>query len=381
MSVKNPFGKNYARKNQKTIAPPPPPPPPTQTIEYAPGHWWLPLYNNLGGVVSRAAVFNELAAYNFRGIKLRYSWMDFESTMNVYNFTQLDADLAQCAATGKKLMMLISIGGLTDYCVPAYCRTAAYEMGQWRFTSNQWTNTYGVRPTWWNSNLQIRVVALLKALATHLKASPYYSTFHGVGYTETIAEGATDIVITTAMQDGWYYCNKLVLTTLREQLPTKIVYQYLNSPRSRLNEIVEHLKLKKGAIGTPDTYIDGISGNMKGNRTSPTYQGIYEYFNQESHNVPIFGSIQPTNYQMNMAPSDQNLPNHPPVYEPTIQQLVDFNQNYLKTNYLIWTRFNGTSPSRGTVYYQEALSFLQQPAQSSTPSGGLDSYYPDLLKS
>lgn len=377
-SLRNPFGRlNYRRKTGETdIVTPPPPPPGGQVYDWAPGIYSLPSYAATG-IAGRTEYFDHIKNYNFRGGQLRYSWAGIETQAGVFNFTEIDADLAAMAATGKRYVMLFSLLGSDG--VPTAYKNATYDGGVYPYTKGT-TGNISYSPCLWNTNLQTKYLAFIDKLAEHLKGRPQYAnTFYAIGLSEAICNphSSNNSFVTAQRKADWYAFTGTLLRRMHDKLPGKHNYQFANWNKDNLSLNVEAVRSAKGALATPDSFINDPGLWQAGNRNAAPYQGIYPYFGQEYGNMMLWNSIQPQNFQSNLNPASQKLPpgEKPPEYVPTLQQLYDFNKITLKVSHLFVQRTNLTG-SGGINYIPLWINFMQTPQITSTPHAGLESAYP-----
>jgi hypothetical protein len=142
-----------------------------------------------------------------------------------------------------------------------------------------------------------------------------------------------------------------------------MTFQYTNFPRSILESYIDTFKAKGIALGNSDVFIEDETLLYPGTKNSP--RGVYTYYPENSGIMPLAIQIAKANFE--------NTKFNGTGYTPTIPELLDFARDYLKVNYLFWTRL--------PTYNSEVLSILRWKKQTSTPSGGLNSVCPSVYSS
>ena len=126
---------------------------------------------------------------DFLGVKKVYAWNTIEKTEGVYDFSEIEQDLAYLQSIGKRL--LVQLGAVTyNGCCgprtpsymwmdPKYGNNPPYYGAYPRFVNQGWY------PFWWNQNVQNRLTALYAALGSTFNKEPYGE---GGGLDETSVE-------------------------------------------------------------------------------------------------------------------------------------------------------------------------------------------------
>lgn len=360
--------------------------PPQNSTNWHPGHYFAPAYAS-GKIVQEDLFFNYVNSYNFRGVQLRYSWTDFETQKGVYNFSKLNNELAKLGPNKYMFVFLVTRSiGVDAHAVPAYMRTSEYGGGElsYSFAPNQ-TTRKGYLPVLWNAKVKERLKALITALGENLKANPSarLNKVEGIGATESSVGYPLKGSGVSFDETGYFQAYVTMLEYLKQSIPNKVHYQFLNFPRNKLNIVISKLCGLGSALGSPDIFIDEKGLNINGNPTSSPFQGLYQYYYDNKNKIPLIASVQPSDFQGNRSPFEGAN------YEPTLKQLNDFAINNLGANYLIWTWTKATfdHPSYnnyhhspvGHLYWQDVLQFMSQPTQKNTPSGGLNATRPSCL--
>lgn len=333
-------------------------PPSTTAVKWHPGHYFTLYSSNKDNPNYLARVYSDLKATPaLRGAQIRYEWADLEIAKGVYDFTAIDARLAELAAIEKRLVIMIQTKsfGLDTALVPDYLKTSAYEGGMFTYASAN-KDQEGNNIKLWNPMVRDRMIALIRALGKRYNSHPY---FEGIGLTET-AMGQPVTALTSAQVDG-YYANLLSINKkMREHFPNTMTFQFTNYPRPLLESFINGLKEIGTALGGPDTFIE-----EPGLLHTGTPKGVYNYYPVLSGIIPMTPSVMPGNYRNTRVDGTG--------YEPTVSELLAFARDKLKANYIFWHRDVG--------YYPQVLEMLNWSEQTSDPAGGLNPACPTAYSS
>ncbi len=307
-----------------------------------------------------------------KGVQLRLTWSDLESSKDVYDFTVIDGHLDKLSTTGTKTKRLIviletksfSVGGrlipkyLTDPADPGY--VPAYEGGSypWGGTANgtDAKDHKGDAIRLWNTGVRDRLVQLMRQLGARYNA---HSHFEGMGLGET-SMGQALTPLTDAQVDAYYSAHLFIQREMRTAFPNTMTTQFTNYPRKMLQAFVHELSTMGTALGGPDILLDDPGLNMAGNPN--TADGVYSYYPKLSGVVPLTPSIMSSNYRQTTATGE------PPTRQPTLDELLTFGRDRLKANYLFW--------GREPAFYPAVLAKLNELTQSGSPAVELDTRCP-----
>lgn len=333
-------------------------PPTTTAVKWHPGHYFTLYSSNKDNPNYLARVYNDLKATPaLRGAQIRYEWADLETAKGVYDFTAIDARLAELAAIEKRLVIMIQTKSfsLDTALVPDYLKTSAYEGGVFTYESAN-KDQEGQNIKLWNSMVRDRMIALIRALGKRYNSHPY---FEGIGLTET-AMGQPVIALTSTQVDV-YYANLLNINKkMREHFPNTMTFQFTNYPRPLLESFINGLKEMGTALGGPDTFIQ-----EPGLLYTGAPKGVYNYYPVLSGIIPMTPSVMPGNYRNTRVDGTG--------YEPTVSELLAFARDKLKANYIFW--------HRDVDYYPQVLEMLNWSEQTSDPAGGLNPACPTAYSS
>ena len=333
-------------------------PPATTAVKWHPGHYFSLYSSSKNNPTYLARVYSELQATPaLRGVQIRYEWAELETAKGVFDFTSIDARLAELAAIGKRLVIMLQTKSFNpdSALVPDYLKTSAYEGGVFAYSSaNQDQDGNNIK--FWNSMVRDRMINLVRVLGKRYNSHPY---FEGIGLTET-AMGQPIVALTNTQIDG-YYANLLSINKkMRENFPNTMTFQFTNYPRPLLESFINGLKEMGTALGGPDTFIE-----EPGLLYTGTPKGAYNYYPELSGIIPLTPSVMPGNYR--------NTRTDGTGYEPTVSELLAFARDTLKANYIFWTR--------DMNYYPQVLEMLNWSEQTSDPAGGLNPACPTAYSS
>ena len=329
-------------------------------VKWHPGHYVMLVDPGKDSARYMSQVYSELETYPaIRGIALRFKWSDLESARDVYDFKSIDKHLTQLAARNKRLIILLETKSFKpeEILIPNYLKDPAYEGGVFPHGTGSTVKGYNIKL--WNTQVHDRLAALVRAVGKHLNSHPH---FEGFGLQES-AMGNPIKPLTAAQTDAYYKNLLSVNQHMRNNFPNTMTFQYTNYPRGILDSFVNGLKTMGATLGCPDVFPQEPGLLFPGSKYSP--RGIYTYFPELSGVIPLAIQVEKANYE--------NTKHDDTGYQPTVMELLTFAKQKLNVNYLFWTRSPG--------YYDDVLLMLNQNAQKSTPSGGLNSTCPTSFAS
>ncbi|WP_297325398.1 glycoside hydrolase [Nitrosomonas sp.] len=324
-------------------------------IKWHPGHYVMLVSPGQDSAYYMDQIYNELDTYSaIRGIAIRYNWAELEPAKGVYDFASIDKHLTELAARDKRLIILLEIKSFdpNEILIPDYLKAAIYEGGVF-------AHTKGYNLKLWNTAVRDRLGALVRALGKHLNAHP---NFEGFGLQET-AMGQPLKPLTSAQIDTYYKNLLSINQRMRNNFPNTMTFQLTNYPRGILDSLINELKTMGATLGATDIFPQEPGLNFPGSKHSP--RGLYTYFPQLNGVIPLLAQVEKANYE--------NTKHDDTGYQPTITELFNFGKDKLHANYILWTRSPG--------YYDDVLLMLNQTAQKSTLSGGLNSACPTSIAS
>ncbi|WP_295628998.1 glycoside hydrolase [uncultured Nitrosomonas sp.] len=337
-------------------------PPGTTGIKWNPGHYYTIQNWANDDPIYMAKVYKELQATPaLRGMQLRYLWGWLEKSPGVYDFSSIDKHLAKLTAMNKRLVIQVQTKSFeADWkLIPDYLKAPKYEGGAFPFRDWGSTTIDGRNIKLWNPYVRDRLIALFKALGQRYNSHP---NFEGIGMIET-AMGQSTTPLTTAQADKWFDNLIIVQQKTRTFFPNTMTIQEINYPREYLKQITSAMVKMGGTLGCPDVYPDEPGLNFPGDQYSPP--GAYKYFSQLSGTVPIAPTVEKVNYL--------NTRGDKKGHVPTIQELLVFARDDLKSNYIFWQRV--------PEYVNKVLEVMSYNSQKTTASGGLAAACPSTYSS
>lgn len=337
---------------------------PPNAIKWHPGHYYRISPSSKDNTWAMKQIYSELAATPaLRGVQLAYQWRELEKAEGVYDFTSIDARLAELTAQGKRLIVMLHTR-MTDpsdpyqSIVPDYVKTSKYEGGEFVISGYGSTVPVGKNTKLWNSEVRLRLVKLFQALGNRYNSHP---NFEGIGISESAMGNSLNPI--TQVQIDNFYANLLIIhQKMSEAFPNTMTFQYVNYPRSIIPSIVNQFKTTGGALGGPDVFLEE-PGLFMNKPNKP--KGLYTYYPTLSGVIPLSIQVEDPNFE--------NTRYDGTGYQPTIPELLAFARDNLKVNYLFWKRVTG--------YYPKVLEMLNWRAQTSDPAGGLNSVCPSTYLS
>ncbi|SEP74909.1 glycoside hydrolase [Nitrosomonas ureae] len=330
----------------------------TTGIKWNPGHYYTIQNWANDDPIYMAKVYKELKETPaLRGMQLRYLWGWIEKSPGVYDFSSIDKHLAKLTKMNKRLVIQVQTKSFeADWkLIPNYLKAPKYEGGAFAF--NDWGGSKtidGYNIKLWNPHVRDRLIALFKALGKRYNSHP---NFEGIGMIET-AMGQAVKPLTTAQADKWFNNLIIVQQKARTFFPNTMTIQEINYPREYLKQITTAMVKMGGALGCPDVYPDEPGLNFPPSPYSSP--GAYHYFSKLSGTVPIAPTVEKVNYL--------NTRGDKKGHVPTVQELLVFARDELKSNYIFWQRL--------PEYVDDVLEVMRFNKQKSTPSGGLKAACP-----
>lgn len=333
----------------------------TDAVKWHPGHYVTLAPFASDGPEYFNEVLDEISRYPaLRGIQKRYLWADLEKKEGVYDFSQIENDLARLANRDKRLVILLQTKSFKTgiSAVPSYLRTEKYEGGEFAInigkmdavTSKAQT---GANLKLWNPHVRDRLAALTRSLGERFNS---HSHLEAVALTET-ALGQPATAIPGDLQKR-YFDNLLEINReMRRALPNTVTLQFVNFPRSILKDFIGGLAETGVGLGGPDIFPEDLG----------LVRGVYPYYPKLAGTIPLAPSVQHENYytRRHRGPPDA----------PRVEELYRFARDNLKANYLFWTR-RLVPPEKP---YARVLEMLDSPAFPKDAAGGLNTACPRVF--
>lgn len=347
-------------------------------MKWNPGHY---IMNDLSRSTLEKIIIDFKNITAVRGILRTYYWSQIETSKGVYNYSEIEADLALARKYKKKLALMIGYkyqASKTQSSLPQYILKlekapvngllvpAFYvqgKAGDGQYNSGHHAN-FGHPKTLENFAL------LLNKLATRYDANPDIAY---IQFIET-SSGAT----LTAAQDANFLNGIMNMEkAARAAFDKTPLFQSLNFPRQKHPSFMNHLTNLKMGFGGPDTFTgsfdagpeNGLAYRVKPKyANSPYYPGIYLYHEpnyiaaSNKNKLPI--SMQAHTGSMVYKTRDDELAKRK-SFNPTqgVNAVYNFARNTLRVNYLTWQIFGEQDANR------VALKQKLQAEQLANPNG------------
>ncbi|HQY22982.1 MAG TPA: glycoside hydrolase, partial [Gammaproteobacteria bacterium] len=100
-------------------------------IKWHPGHYYT-IMGNKNNSTYMAEVYNELKSTPaLRGVQIRYTWAELETSYGVYDFTSIEQRLSELSTQNKRLVILLQLKSfnLRMALAPDYLKAGIYDGG------------------------------------------------------------------------------------------------------------------------------------------------------------------------------------------------------------------------------------------------------------
>jgi len=212
-------------------------------------------FMNIGVTDSVVTAASKISAYPFVGIKKYYNWRDIEPTEGVYDFSQIESDLAYLESVGKRLWIAIldtTHNSINPPRTPRYMWTdPKYGCDPRKYGNYEITAGYGGwLPCIWNENVQARYAALYQALGKRFNNEPY---FEGINLYETSwPKGDAASGYSVQNLRNAFVANALAL---KKAFPDKSVIQMINFASFDLAAFAAEMTQNGIGLGGPDIFL------------------------------------------------------------------------------------------------------------------------------
>ncbi len=255
------------------------------------------------------------------GVQQRYYWKELEPSYGVYDFSAIEADLAEASSHGVQLVvMIVDKTFNSDKPLPAYAQQSSY------MAANRSGGYSALR---WKSNVVGRFTSLMQAIGKKFDAHP---AFEGVAIQET-SLGLSNSVLDANGYTPEKYRDALidVLLSAASSMPNSRVFWYMNflaRNQGYLADIARAVAPAGVIMGGPDILPD--DSDLK---------NVYPLYDQFQGVLPLFCSVQPNSYKHIHAQSGYSTKYW------TMQQLFNFGRDKLHLNYIFWSNVTKPAPS------------------------------------
>lgn len=325
----------------------------TTTTKWHPGHYIL-LYPSQSRAYFNSVMRDLQVNPAFRGVQKKYLWKDLEPEFGVYNFSEIESDLANLARINKQLVLTVQAESFLnkEIRVPDYLLTDTYSGGVYPINSGQ-----GFNAAYYNANVQERMIALLRALGKEFDSHPNLEALN----LEETSPGRQEPEWHRAYFRNYITGMMRVAVEAKMAFPTTVVIQYVNYPETALPMITRTLKSHGIGIGGPDVY----------EKNPHLAKGIYSYYPSLSGVLPIGMAVDYHNYQSSVGGSA-------PVDNPSIASIHQFAQRQMNPNYMFWLRRTGDG-RRTPDYWGNVLQYMKKYNGQNDASGGLNTNCPTAI--
>ena len=254
------------------------------------------------------------------GLVKRYTWRSMESSQGVYDFSELQSDLAWAAANGMRIIAMIDDKTFDGTKAgPAYLDN--YEARN---------NMGGYTMVRWSPTVVTRFNALVKALGAQVDSN---KNFEGIATQETAASLDPSVAKAFNYSPEAYrdaYIN--MLSAAAASLPTSRVFWFMNflvGGQDYIAAIASAVAPLGVLMGGPDVWPDNQSLKSK----------VYPYYAQFYGKMPLFAQVE------NVCYSEPHMTSGFKTKYWTMTELFDYARTQLHVNYMFWVRVTKASPA------------------------------------
>jgi Beta-galactosidase len=284
-----------------------------RTIKWNPGHYAVVGTNAGPAMVDQ--LLSETGRFPWvKGLVLRTSWPELETSKGQYDFSVIDADLQKVAAAGKRVFIMVGTKSFSvdDKAVPEYLRSAEYGGGAYRIAIRR--GGYGENAAIYNSKVADRLQALYQAIGNRYNRE---NTVEGVLFNET-ALGMATRPLTPAQQKAQFDNMARVNVAARSAFANTTMIQYINSPMEYVPQLWKTMQANEVGVGGPDVFLNDKTLN----KLLPSYASA-------AGDVPIGVQVEAHSYSSS---------SHDGAYAPpAVSAIYAFARDRMKANYIFWT--------------------------------------------
>jgi hypothetical protein len=254
------------------------------------------------------------------GLVKRYTWGSMEPSQGVYDFSELQSDLAWAAANGMQLIAMVEDKTFNmTKAGPAYLDNYEAKNNMGGYTMVRWSPT-----------VVTRFNALVKALGAAVDSN---KNFEGIATQETALSLDPSVAKAFNYSPEQYrdaYIN--TLSAAAGSLPTSRVFWFMNflvGGQDYIADIASAVAPLGVLMGGPDVWPDNQSLESK----------VYPYYSQFYGKMPLFAQVE------NVCYSEPHMTGGFPTKYWTMPDLFDFARTKLHVNYMFWVRVTKASPA------------------------------------
>lgn len=382
---------------------------PGNWIEFtADNHWDTPGNNNPStrGVVQRLQADT---AGKYKGVMERYTWNQLETTQGNYTagFNKIENRLSQIAnLAGRKMIVFIGLKtfGAGSFSIPPYMRTGAYSDGtSYTGSLNSGEFSYasgnggdgGRIPSLHVAAVQARLDALMAAFAARFNGNPHLEAvvFSEAALAPPIGApgGNTPTSWINLVNGGKGWLDNMLASfqAMRPLLSNIQICQWVNSPRTKMNDWVPLIRAAGIGVGMTDLCSEDMGFNYRNDLPGASGVDIGNIMHcQLGNGVAIVmghcsdpamnGTISARN-QVSNAPTinlghTRSYPTYPGIGQSR-QALRDFGVNDVGVTHLVWIHRPYVHPITGTKDPQSPASANNYTLGSDAISGNYSGKY------
>lgn len=267
----------------------------------------------------------------FVGVQKKYFWENLEPEFDIYDFSEIESDLARLNRVGKKLVLSFQAESFNTgkKHVPQYLLSEFYSGGVYPIETGS-----GFNLAYFNKNVVSRVNRLVVALAKNFDGHPALAA---INFEET-SPSIRDSAWQKKYLDDYLAGMLDIARVANKSFKNTVVLQYVNYPENRLAYIFSFLCANSIGFGGPDVKP----------KDKFLVNNVYRFYDQYSKYLPVGVAVDYDNYQNSGAGIDI----------PSPQYLYCFALFGLKADYIFWLR--RTKDSFGIDFWSSVLSFFRE---------------------
>jgi hypothetical protein len=273
---------------------------------------------------------------NIAGAQVRYAWRQLESEKDVYDFSEIEADLKFLASKGKKLFIQIQDATFVkeNHAVPKYLMAdTIYHGGEARQCGEVSCHGYVARR--WDPVVAERFCKLIRKLGEQ-----FDGRIEGINLPETSIDVSEEQLPGDFTEEAYIAGIKKYMKVTRESFKrsTPILYaNFMISGQKGLKELYDYAEEIHMGMGGPDIK---VNKPFQMANSYPLIRAI-------SGKVTTGVAVQEGNYDVLNVKTNKKV---------TVPEILDFAQNYLKLDYIFWC-------TEEPYYTKEVLPLLALPHQ------------------
>lgn len=307
----------------------------TGVRKFHPGHYISVITGSQANILD--AIGSPTHRIGVQGIQKRYDWIDLETSLDVYDFTEIKNDLDLMATEGKHLVVFITDKSFVDHNpLPLYLQSE-YSLP----LSPTSKSGVGFISKRWDPYVISRFKALFKKLGEEFDKHP---AFEGIALQES-SLGIDSATLTAHYYTPEKYRDALIsiLMDAAQSLPTSQVFWYMNfitGHNSYLADVASAVASAGVAMGGPDILPEEAA----------LVRVAYPYYGQFKDKMILFGSMQNDSYAELRAGSTTE-------YWP-MNEMFLFARDNLHVKYIFWNQKKSVGVDVGSNTWLDALPVI-----------------------